>query len=301
VSAELKAVRRAVWAQRRAEARAKAEPQPKYGPQNLVRQSDGVKVYGRPDEHEQRILAETVGARIRELRGFYGLSLRDLERRSGLSRGMLSQVERGLRRPRPSALGWIAWGLVGAEAAPPVKDDLCEAAGAWLVADSRWSERAHARRAWAQIQRGGMELPSWLAAPYCVAILGQVMPEKIDQLREAQKRAREGLVPWPEAAYRSIEVDFLAREIGAANLSEFRSVGRGMAADAKATVARQRRRQRREVRARLGLTGTDGRRPVRVPRNIPAGEHDLYRQAIELEREASTALAAARQSGQAWR
>ena len=129
-----------------------------------------------------------------------------------------------------------------------------QAAGPWLVAESRWSDRRPARRAWLQIQRGGMERPSWLAAPRCVAILGKVMPEKIAQLCEAQQRARDRLVPWPEAAYSSVEADFLAPADRRASLTEFRNVGQGMAADAQAAVPRQRRRQRREVRARLGLT-----------------------------------------------
>jgi hypothetical protein len=38
-----------------------------------------------------------------------------------------------------------------------------------------------------------------------------------------------------------------------------------MAAAGKASAARERRRRNRELRARLGLTGTDTRRPVRIP------------------------------------
>ena len=63
-------------------------------------------------------------------------------------------------------------GVAGPDKAEPVKQELCGVAGDSLLAESRWSERTHALRAWRQLQVGGMELPGWLAALYAVAILG---------------------------------------------------------------------------------------------------------------------------------
>ena len=126
--------------------------QPKPGPQFMVRLQTGEKISGRPDQEEQQRLAETIGARLRELRLDYGLSVRDLERRSGVNRSTISRLERGLRRPRMSVLGWLAWGLTAPDNAEPVKQDLISVAGDLVIAESRWSERSHARRAWRQLR-----------------------------------------------------------------------------------------------------------------------------------------------------
>ncbi len=67
-------------------------------------------------------------------------------------------------------------------------------------------------------------------------------------------------------------------------MHELRSIGRGMAAADKASAARERRRRNRELRARLGLTGADARRPVRIPRGIPDADRELYMSLIELRR-----------------
>jgi transcriptional regulator with XRE-family HTH domain len=265
-------------------ARANAIPRPKYGPQTMIRQQSGTRIYGRPDEAEQRQIAETVGARLRELRREYKLSIRDLERRSGVSRSSISLLERGLRRPRESMLGWLAAGLVGLDGAEAVKQDLVIVAGDLTVAESRWSERSHARRAWRQVQVGGILLPTWLAAPYAVAILGGVLPGEMDKLRQAQEAARAGGLPWPEHAIASREVFCLATELDQANLHELRNIGRGIIAADKARAARERRRRNREMRARLGLTGTDSRRPIRIPRGIPAEEREMYANLIQLKR-----------------
>jgi transcriptional regulator with XRE-family HTH domain len=262
---------------------------PKYGPQMMIRDQSGARAVGRPDEAEQQQLAATVGARIRELRRGNKLSLRDLERRCGVNRSAISRLERGLRRPRVSMLGWLAWGLVGPEAAEAVRDDLCSAAGPLMVADSQWSARAHARSAWQRLQAGGMELPSWLVAPHAVAMLGHVLPDRIDDLRKAQKGARSGQVPWPDWGIRSMEVFYLNREIDEATVVEYRRVGSAMAAADKANAARARRRRKRELRAAAGLTGADVRRPVRIPQGIPAADRRVYEQLARLDREASIA------------
>lgn len=52
-----------------------------------------------------------LGQRLRELRSAAGLSLRDVERRSGLQSGYLSQLERGkIAHPGPTVLRSIAAG-----------------------------------------------------------------------------------------------------------------------------------------------------------------------------------------------
>jgi hypothetical protein len=60
---------------------------------------------------------------------------------------------------------------------------LVNIAGDLAVAESRWSQRSHARRAWRQLQAVGMQLPTWLVAQYAVAILGGVLPDEMDRLR----------------------------------------------------------------------------------------------------------------------
>ena len=57
-----------------------------------------------------------------------------------------------------------------------------------------------------------------------------------------------------------------------------------MAAADKASAERERRRRNRKLRARLGLTGTDIRRPVRIPRGIPDADREMYMSLIELRR-----------------
>src|SRR5271168_2074134 len=52
-----------------------------------------------------------IGARVRALREAFGLSLRDLALRSGVSAPMLSQVERGETSPTLQIAGRIAAGL----------------------------------------------------------------------------------------------------------------------------------------------------------------------------------------------
>jgi quercetin dioxygenase-like cupin family protein/lambda repressor-like predicted transcriptional regulator len=62
------------------------------------------------DEHSSQNL-EAIGFAIRKLRKERGLNLRDLSRRSGLSTGFLSLVERGLSSPALTSLQAIAKAL----------------------------------------------------------------------------------------------------------------------------------------------------------------------------------------------
>ena len=259
-------------------------PTPKLGPQTLVRQFSGDRISGRPDQEEQEHLAATVGAALRSLRREHGLSVRDLERRSGVDRSTISRLEHGLRRPRASLLGWLAWGIAGPDNTEAVKRALCDAAGDCLVAESRWSERGHARRAWRQLQAGTLQPPGWMIAPYAVAILGEVMPDRIGELRQAQDRARSGDVPWPEPGALSTEALLLADELDRATPHELRKIGRGMAAADKAAKERAARKRRRELRAQLGLTGSDTRRPIRIPRGLPTEERAMLLSLRELDR-----------------
>lgn len=282
---------------RRTRAQAQVLPRVKLGPQTMVRAYGSAPVDGRPDEAEQAQLAATVGARLRELRRAHGLSLRDLERRSGVHRATISRIERGLRRPRESALGWLAWGLVGADAAGPVRADLCAAAGGLAVAESRWSERAHARRAWAAAKRGELQLPSWLVGPYIISILGNVLPDEMPRLREAQAAALEGRLPWPEVT--TMEALHLANEMDGAGLSEFRAVGRGVLAEGGAKAARDKRRRVRADRAAAGLTGTSSRRSARVPDGLSTGTRLAMERALDLKRESRAELDYARKAERA--
>jgi len=266
-----------------------AAPAPKGGPQNLVRQVTGDRISGRPDQEEQARLAATVGAALRAVRRERGLSLRDLERRSGVNRSTITRLERGLRRPRASVLGWLAWGLVGPDNAEQVKNGLCSAAGESLVAESRWSERSHARRAWRRVQAGGMEVPGWMVAPYAVAVLGGVAPDRMGELRTVQERAQAGNISVPEHMTANVEVLYLGSELDRATPAELRKIGRGMLAEDKAAKERAARKRRRELRAQLGLSGTDGRRPVRIPRGLPPEERAMLVRLAALDQPASRA------------
>ena len=235
----------------------------------MVRMQTGEPIDGRPDQEEQRRLAGTVGARLRELRLGCGLSVRDLERRSGVNRSTISRIERGLRRPRVSVLGWLAWGVAGPEKAEAVKLALCAAAGESLIAESRWSERTHARHAWRQVLTGGIQLPPQLAAPYIVGILGAIVPDEMDRLRQVQDAARSGEVPWPEHLIASTEAYLLANELDRASLSELRIIGRGFTAEQKAARERAARKRIRQMRAEMGLTGIRKPRPKHIPWKPP--------------------------------
>jgi transcriptional regulator with XRE-family HTH domain len=251
----------------------------------MARMVTGDPVSGRPDQDEQAYLAAGVGAALRSLRRAQGLSLRDLERRSGVNRSTISRLEHGLRRPRPSTLGWLAWAAAGPDKADAVKQALCSAAGDSLVLESRWSERAHARRAWRRLVAGGMEIPAWMIAPYVVQVLGGVMPDRLPELRAAQERARAGDDLMPEHMRANLEALFLGDELDRATPHQLRSIGRAMAAEDNAAKKRAARKRRRELRARLGLAGADIRRPVRVPRE----EREMYAQLMAFDRAAYAA------------
>ena len=91
------------------------------------------------------------------------------------------------------------------------------------------------------------------------------------------------------SAIGSAEAFALAGALDRATVHELRLIGRGMAAEDKAAKERAARKRSRELRARLGLTGMDTRRPVRIPNGIPAGEREMFRQLMNLDGEASLA------------
>ena len=83
-----------------------------------------------PQENRSDIDMTRVGARIRQLRTSRNLSLQDLSKRSGVSVGMLSQVERSLANPSLKilnkiqiALGTNAGAFFNDEAAPEREAD----------------------------------------------------------------------------------------------------------------------------------------------------------------------------------
>ncbi len=218
------------------------------GVQYMVRSVSGRPVTGRPDPLEQQQIADGAGALLRQLRRALGMGLRDLERRSGVNRSTISRIERGLRRPRRSVLGWIAWGL-DADNVTAVKAQLCAAAGDSLVAESRWSERMHARKAARQLARGGMPCPLPLLAPYAVAALGGMFPEEGDRLRQAQELARRGGVPWPEGLQSSVEALAVAGVLGTATRRELAVIGRSAAESNDYAALKERRGRERRRRA----------------------------------------------------
>jgi AcrR family transcriptional regulator len=167
-------------------------------------------VTGRPEAAEQTQIAESVGALLQQFRGERRMSLRDLEARSGVARSTVSRVERGLRRPRRSMLGWLAWGL-DAENVVPLTQQLVDAAGDSMIAESRWSDRMHARQAVDALYRGMLPVPFILLAPRAVNALGGVLPAQLDQLRQVQARA--DALPWPPGLEGSQQVLILGDEL----------------------------------------------------------------------------------------
>jgi transcriptional regulator with XRE-family HTH domain len=214
------------------------------GVQCMIRAATGEPVTGRPDPIEQQQIADGVGALLRELRLERQMGIRDLEGRSGVHRSTISRIEHGLRRPRRSVLGWLAWGL-DAENVAFVKARLVEAAGGSLVAESRWSERSHARNAERQLARGTMPVPLVLLAARAVAAFGQLTPDNIGQLREAEEIARRGGAPWPPGMEGSPEALIVAGIIMDTVPSRLAVIGSAAArVNDYGALRKQRRRQR---------------------------------------------------------
>jgi transcriptional regulator with XRE-family HTH domain len=223
-----------------AESAAEPGPRPVYGPQCMVRLLTGERITGRPGTDEQAEIAVGLGRRLRMLRAGHRLSLRGLERRSGVSRAMLTRLEHGMRRPRESTLGWIAWAC-GPDDSVALKRDLCQAAGWSLLCDSRWSQRQHARQAFAALRGGLLPLPGWLIAGRIVAIFGSVMPDRLAELTAVQAAARRSEIPWPETAWSSVEALVLAGELADAADSELAQIGRAITRAGLAQAAYARR------------------------------------------------------------
>lgn len=242
-------------------------PDPAPGPQFLVRAQSMCPVTGRPEEAEQARIAGSVGALLQLLRGECRMSLRDLEARSGVARSTISRVERGLRRPRRSMLGWLAWGL-DAEAVVPLTQRLAEAAGDSLIADSRWSARTHARHAADALVRGTLPVPLVLLAPRAVDALGGVIPGDIARLRQLQERAIK--LPWPPGLVGSPEALAITGELMNMPRGKLAAVGR---AALRVNDYQALREQRRRERAGKAAEREEFRRKGRYAagRRIPAG------------------------------
>jgi hypothetical protein len=243
-------------------------PDPAPGPQFLVRTLSMRPVTGRPEAAEQAQIAGSVGALLQQLRGERRMSLRDLEARSGVARSTISRIERGLRRPRRSMLGWLAWGL-DAENVVPLTGQLAATAGDSLIAESRWSERMHARHAADALMRGTLPVPLILLAPYAPAALGGVFPDELGRLREVQAQA--GRLPWPPGMIGSAEVLAVGNVLMGMSRTRLAAVGRAAVRvnDYRALQA-QRRRERaskaaeREEFRRKGLYAAGRRMPAGI-------------------------------------
>jgi transcriptional regulator with XRE-family HTH domain len=121
-------------------------------------------VTGRPEAAEQTQIAGSVGAMLQQLHGERRMSLRDLEGRSGVARSTISRVERELRRPRRSMLGWLTLGL-DAENVVPLTRQLADEAGDSLIADPRWLARVYDPHVADALMRGTLPVPLILLAP----------------------------------------------------------------------------------------------------------------------------------------
>jgi len=225
----------------------------------MIRAQSMTLVSGRPLESEQQQIASGVGALLGELRRGQGMGVRDLERRSGVNRSAISRLEHGLRRPRRSSLGWLAWGL--SPASPePVKARLVEAAGDSLIAESRWSQRSHDRRAERALLAGAMPVPLPLMAVHAVAMLGDVLPGQAERLRQAQELARSGRVQWPPGLAASTEALFIAGVLAGASRRQLAEIGRTAVAvnDYAELTARRRRERARRALERSARARTAG-------------------------------------------
>jgi transcriptional regulator with XRE-family HTH domain len=240
---------------------------PAAGPQFHVRAQSMRPVTGRPEAAEQERIAASVGALLQRLRAERRMSLRDLEGRSGVARSTISRVEWGLRRPRRSMLGWLAWGL-DAENVVPLTLQLAEAAGDSLIADSRWSARTHARHAADALRRGTMPVPPILLASRAVDALGGVIPGELGRLRQLQEHAHE--LPWPPGMEGSPEVLAIIGELMDMPRGKLAAVGRAAVRvnDYQALQA-----QRRRERARKAAEREEFRRKslYAARRRTPAG------------------------------
>ena len=96
-----------------------------------------------PDERER--LAATLGAELRALRAEHGLSVARLAERAGAHPTTVARLETGERRPRPSMLASIAYGL-DPDRADEITSRLVAAAGPSLRPDTEGSIRRRARR-----------------------------------------------------------------------------------------------------------------------------------------------------------
>lgn len=226
-------------------------PHPVPGPQFLVRAQSMCPVTGRPEAAEQAVIAAGVGALLRQLRTERRMSVRDLEARSGVTRSTISRVEHGLRRPRRSMLGWLAWGL-DAENVVPLTRQLAAAAGDSLIAESRWSQRTHARQAADALRRGTLPVPLALLAPRAVEALGGELPDKVDQLRQVQAMAMAHKVPWPPGMEGSPEVLAVMDELLHMPRGKLAAVGRAAVRinDYPALQAQRRRERARKAAER---------------------------------------------------
>jgi transcriptional regulator with XRE-family HTH domain len=224
-------------------------------------------VAGRPEASEQERIAGSVGALLEQLRSERRMSLRDLEARSGVARSTISRVERGLRRPRRSMLGWLAWGL-DAENVVPLTQQLAAAAEDSLIADSRWSARAHARHAADALMRGTLPVPLILLAPRAVDALAGLMPGDLGQLHQVQEHA--GRLPWPPGLEGSPEVLVIMGELASMPRGKLAAVGRA-AVNVNDFGALQ--ALRRRERARKAAEREEFRRKGRYAagRRTPAG------------------------------
>lgn len=119
---------------------------------------------GHLDGDDAALLAASFGALLKALRADRRMSSSMLARRSAVASSTVSRLENGLRRPRQSLLGNLAYGLEP-DCPKPYAEALAAAAGPFLAEESQWSERMHRRRLWAAMISGDSPLPEAIAYP----------------------------------------------------------------------------------------------------------------------------------------
>jgi hypothetical protein len=146
-------------------------------------------------------------------------------------------------------LGWLAWGL-DAENIVPLTQQLADAAGDSLIADSRWSARTHARHAADALMRGTLPVPLILLAPRAVDALGGLLPGDLGRLRQLQEHAHE--LPWPPGLEGSPEALAIMDELMYMPRGKLAAVGRAAVRvnDYQALQAQRRRERARKAAER---------------------------------------------------
>jgi transcriptional regulator with XRE-family HTH domain len=130
-----------------------------------------------------------LGALVRQLRTERQLSRRALAKRSMVARSTIQRLERGLLRPRPSLLTWVANGL-DPDRQRELREAMISAAGGAdaLAEDGKWAHRRSQ-----QAPKGGLAgevpLPSDLARRIALHNKATALRQQADTILDRPGRA----------------------------------------------------------------------------------------------------------------